>query len=132
MTQTIARAAAVATLTLTGSLALVPLTVSTALADGSGQSKASIEHQERLGAASTSQPSSKAQIEHQEMTAGDSSSRTSTSTSTDPAGSTPSSGDAAAWQLAVSAALGAAVTGAAFLGARQMANHRTHGQPVAP
>jgi hypothetical protein len=130
MTQRIARAAAVATLTLTGSLALVPMTVSAALADGSGQSKAAIEHQELLSAASTNQPSSKAQIEHQEMTARDSSS--STSTSTDPAGSASSSGDAAVWQLAISAALGAALTGSAFLGARQMANHRSHGQPVAP
>ena len=132
MTQTTTRAAAVATLTLAGSLALVPLTVHTARADGSGQSKAAVEHQERLSAASTDQPSSKAQIEHQEMTARDTTSRPSTSG--DPAGrpSSSSSGDAAAWQLAASAALGAAVTGAAFLGARQMADHRSHGQPVAP
>ena len=136
-TTTRPRAAAVATLALTGALAVSPLLAVTAWADEpsgtAARTKAQIEHEERQA---TAGPMSKAQIEHQEMTAADATSGTSVSTSgaaaqSQPIGSSSSSGDAAAWQLAVSAALGAAVTGAAFVGARQVARHRTNSEAVA-
>jgi len=138
-TTTRPRAAAVATLALTGALAVSPLLAVTAWADEpsgtAAPTKAQIEHEERQA---TAGPMSKAQIEHQEMTAADATSGTSGSTSgaastaqSQPIDSSSSSGDAAAWQLAVSAALGAAVTGAAFVGARQVARHRTNGEAVA-
>jgi hypothetical protein len=94
------------------------------------RSKAAIEHDERVAAAA---PSTKAQIEHDEMTVRDTGTSGSEQSDRIMNGQTPATrGDAAAWQLAVSAALGAAVTGAAFVGARQVAHHRTSAQPVAP
>jgi hypothetical protein len=134
MTGTTARAATVATLTLTAALAVTPLLCSAAAAAEGGnsatRSKAAIEHDERVAAAA---PSTKAQIEHDEMTVRDTGTSGSEQSDRITNGQTPATGgDAAAWQLAVSAALGAAVTGAAFVGARQVAHHRTSAQPVAP
>ncbi len=115
----IVTAAAGAALTLS----TLPLLPAIATADGDGHpTTAQIEYAERQAA--NRGHLTKAQIEEAERTNG-----TQRSTSED-AGSLPrrapvSGGDdAAAWQLALSAALGAALTGAAVLGSRQATRHR--------
>jgi hypothetical protein len=83
--------------------------------------KAAIEHAERQADATPTHPT-KAQIEHREAT-----------TPSRPAGqqATPSSSvrsggpDATTWQLALSAALGALVTGGVVLGSRRFSHHGT-------
>jgi hypothetical protein len=95
-------------------------------AETTPQTKAQIEHQESLAAGSTSK--GKAQIEYQERLATDSA--RPGSGAADSAGSAQTSspvssgGDAAAWQLALSALLGAAVTGGVVMVTRQVGNHR--------
>jgi len=137
MTTTDRRATTVATLALTAALTSGPLLAAgTAHADDTAptRSKAAVEHDERLaaGSASTGQLT-KAQIEHREAadrsaTTGTTGTTTSTDGGTGEAATT--GGDAAAWQLAAAAALGALVTGAAFVGARQVAAHRPAGHAV--
>lgn len=96
-------------------LVLVP---ATAAADSGPSTKAAIEHAEQQAAAPTHPP--KAQVEHDE------------STSTRPSGQQitpsphPSGGlDATAWQLALSAALGALVTGGVVVGYHRLAQQGT-------
>jgi hypothetical protein len=103
-------------------LSTLPLLPAIATADGDGRlTTAQVEYAERQ-AANRGHPT-KAQIEAAERT-----NETQRSTSED-AGSLPrraplpGGDDAAAWQIALSAALGAALTGAAVLGARQATRH---------
>jgi hypothetical protein len=107
--------------------AALPLLPAIAVADdGPHPSKAQIEYQERVAAAT--QHPTKAQIEYAERsraaagapasaTAGSRSQTTSRVPISD-------GGDAAAWQLALSAAAGAALTGGAVLASRQVSRHR--------
>jgi len=133
MTDTTARAATVATLTLTALLAAAPMlaTSATAADDGgssTSRSKAAIEHDEWVAAAA---PSTKAQIEHEETASRDAGTTGSPADRSTSSQTATGGGDAAAWQLAASAALGAVITGAAFVGARQVSMHRAAGQAVA-
>jgi len=73
--------------------------------------KAAIEHAERQAAAPTHP--TKAQVEQHEA-------RLSVPTSPDPQPASGSTSDAALWQLAMSAALGAALTGAVVVASRRM------------
>lgn len=121
MTSTAGAAAGAAGL----ALITLPLLVPVAVADSTTpQTKAQIENAERSAAATHP---SKAQVERDE----------GEQVPTDPGqpaaggeGSTPSTpggsdgGDAAAWQLALSAALGAAVTGGVVLVSGQVRQHR--------
>jgi hypothetical protein len=89
--------------------------------------KAQVEHDERL-ARPPSHPT-KAQIEHDEHVRassgpGQPSAAGGGSASSIPTG--PNGGDAAAWQLALSAALGAAVTGGGVLLASRHVNQHRH------
>ena len=79
--------------------------------------KAAIEHAERQAAEATqpSQPN-KAQIEHHEA-------QLPVPASHDPQPESGSTRDAALWQLAISAGLGAALTGAVVVTARRMSQH---------
>lgn len=98
-------------------------------APGTGATKAQVEHGER--AAASAAPGTKAQVEHREQAAATSAATTARTASTATRGhaSTGSrGGDAAAWQLALSAALGAVLTGGALLTGRQVTHHR---RPVA-
>ena len=127
---TTARKTSVASLSLTAFLVVAPaLGATAAAADGTGSTgtKAQVEYSERLAAA---EPSTKAAIEHREMLERQSSTGSQT-TQVSPDSGTTSSGDAAAWQLALSAALGALVTGVAFVGGRQVSSHRSAGHAVA-
>jgi hypothetical protein len=101
-------------------LCTVPLLVPAAVADTTHpKTKAQIERAERL-AADQNRPT-KAQVEQEErVQASTGPGRQSNVPLTPPA---PSDGDAAAWQLALSAALGAAVTGGIVL-TRQVSHHR--------
>jgi hypothetical protein len=96
---------------------LLPAAAATADTSTGQPSKAQVEHAERLGATGAT----KAQIEHAERQT------TSGRSSTAPGGtSTPisaSSSDAAAWELAASAAVGALLTATAMVGARRF-GHR--------
>jgi len=98
---------------LTAALAALALVLlpAAALATTNPAPKAAIEHAERQAAA-PNQPN-KAQIEHHEAQAPVPASPHSQPES----GST---GDAALWQLAMSAALGAALTGAVVVASRRM------------
>lgn len=116
MTRTVHAAAAAAGLALFTLPALAPV----AVADLSPTStKAQIEHAEGLAAGPTNP--TKAQIEQAEREQG------STVVRQGPAPSTPVSsgaGDAAAWQLALSAALGAVLMGSIVVASRQVSQHR--------
>ena len=133
MTRATRRATTVAALALTTTLTGAPLLaagIAQAADTAPSRSKAAIEHDERLttGSTSTTGQLTKAQIEHGETAA-----RSTSSGSTDDGAgrAAATGGDAAAWQLATAAALGALVTGAAFAGARQVAQHRPTGHVVA-
>jgi len=109
--------------------AVLLLPTSAAADAGTPSTKAQIEHAELQSAGTTSL--TKAQIEHSERTSATATGATTTTTRTttvQPVGISNSgssgSGDAAAWQLALSAALGAAVTGGALVTARQVSAHR--------
>jgi hypothetical protein len=137
MTTTQRRATTVATLAFTAALtggSLLAASQAQAADTAPDRSKAAIEHDEQQSAGGTSADRlTKAQIEHREAAGSTSAPGSATDRSTDSAGGGASQaaatgGDAAAWQLAASAALGALVTGAAFVGARQVAGHRpSHG-----
>ncbi len=108
------------TLTVLPTALLVP---TIAAADTTPPStKAQIEHAEQLSARTVT----KAQVERSERaaatTTATTATRTTTSTTQSPAHS--GEGDAAAWQLAVSAVLGAAVAGGVMVTSRQLTNHR--------
>jgi len=90
------------------SLVLLP---AAALATTDPGPKAAIEHAERQAAAPTHP--TKAQVEHHEA-------RLSVPTSPDPQPASGLTSDAALWQLAMSAALGAALTGAVVVASRRM------------
>jgi hypothetical protein len=101
-------------------LCTLPLLVPAAVADThEPRTKAQIEHAERLGGGQNHP--TKAQVEQRER---DQASTGQGQQRNAPA--TPASGgdDAAAWQLALSAALGAAVTGGIVLTSRQVSHHR--------
>lgn len=91
-------------------LALVLLPAA-ALATTDHGPKAAIEHAERQSAAPTHL--TKAQVEQHET-------QLSVPTTPDPQPTSGSTGDAALWQLAMSAALGAALTGAVLVTSRRM------------
>ncbi len=94
-----------------------------AAADSSApRTKAQIEHAEQLSAHTVT----KAQVEHAERaSATTTATRTTTTTTTrSPVTSGAGGGDAAAWQLAVSAALGAALTGGVLITSRRIVDHR--------
>lgn len=109
-------------------LAASPLVLAPpAVADGAG--KAAIEYSERQ--ATGSGGLTKAQIEQREREqAGSGGTRTGSSTQQNPPPTIPAGGDsgAAAWQLALSAALGAVMAGGFVVAARQVGHHR---HPVA-
>jgi hypothetical protein len=77
--------------------------------------KAAIEHAERQAAGAT-QPN-KAQIEHHEA-------QLPVPARHDPQPESGSTGDAALWQLAMSAGLGAVLTGAVVVTSRRIGQHR--------
>jgi len=121
MNQTHRPAVTVAALALSaGSLLLIP---SGAAADTSGRpaSKAAIEHAE-LQAAGVDRPS-KAQIEQRERQHG-TAGATGSGSQQQPSSPSSSGGTgAAAWQLALSAALGAVLTGGIVVASRQVTHH---------
>jgi hypothetical protein len=100
-------------------LCTLPLLVPAAVADThEPRTKAQIEHAERLGGGQNHP--TKAQVEQRER---DQASTGQGQQRNAPA--TPASGDdAAVWQLALSAALGAAVAGGIVLTSRQVSHHR--------
>ena len=106
--------------------AALPLFPAVALADGPHLSKAQIEYQERVAAAT--QHPSKAQIEYAERSraAAESPASATAASRSRTTSRAPISdgGDAAAWQLALSAVAGAAFTGSAVLASRQVSRHR--------
>ena len=105
----------VAAVTLTLSvLPAVLLPVSAVAATTFPSPKAAIEHAERQAAGAT-QPN-KAQIEHHEA-------QLPAPASQDPQPESGSTGDAAVWQLALSAGLGAALTGAVIVISRRVGQH---------
>ena len=101
---------------LTAALAALALVLlpAAALATTNPAPKAAIEHAERQAAvaAEPDQPN-KAQIEHHEA-------QVPVPASAHPQPESGSTGDAALWQLAMSAALGAALTGAVVVASRRM------------
>ena len=101
--------------------AVLLLPTSAAADTGAHRTKAQIEYAERQAASSA--PSTQAQSEYAERQAAGT---TAASLTRGHAGSRSggSDNDAAAWQLALSAALGAAVTGGALVTAHQVAQHR--------
>jgi hypothetical protein len=108
-------------------VAALPLFPAVALADNDPQpNKAQIEYQERVAAASQHQ--TKAQIEYAERSqaaaGGSASSASGSQSGTASQAPISDGGDAAAWQLALSAAVGAALTGGAVLASRQVTRHR--------
>ena len=102
------RVAAVALALTAMPLVLLP---AAALATTDPSPKAAIEHAEMQAAGPTHPP--KAQIEHHEA-------QLPVPASHDPQPQSGSTGDAALWQLAMSAALGAALTGAVVVTSRRM------------
>lgn len=104
-------------------LASAPLLLAPSSAAADDRTKAQIEHEETLTTPN------KAQIEHRE-TVRDQVSTSNTKVDA-PARPSPVSGNdgAAVWQLALSAALGAALVGGGVIGARQMTQHR-HALPA--
>ena len=106
------RAAALALALSALPLVLLP---AVALATTGPGPKAAIEHAERQAAEAT-RPS-KAQIEHREA-------QLPVPASQEPQPESGSTGDAALWQLAMSAGLGAALTGAVVVTSRRVGQHR--------
>ena len=104
----------VATLALALSALPLVLLPTVALATTDPGPKAAIEHAERQAAGAT-QPN-KAQIEHHEA-------QLPVPASHDPQPESGSTGDAALWQLAMSAGLGAALTGAVVVTSRRIGQH---------
>ena len=109
LTRTMAAAAGLALCTL-------PLC---ATADAATRTKAQIEHDE-LTAVATSHPN-KAQVEHRERA--ELAARQAARRPSQPSGGT-ASGDAATWQLALSAAFGAAATGGVVFVSRRVGQRR--------
>ena len=105
----------VAALTLALSALPLVLLPAAALATTDPGPKAAIEHAERQAAEPT-QPT-KAQIEHHEA-------QLPVPASHDPQPASGSTGDAALWQLAMSAGLGAALTAAVVVTSRRIGQHR--------
>jgi hypothetical protein len=103
----------VAALTLALSAMPLVLLPAAALATTDPGPKAAIEHAEHQAAATTHP--TKAQVEHREARP---------AAPADPQPVSASTGDAAAWQLAMSAALGAALTGAVVVTSRRIGRHR--------
>jgi hypothetical protein len=102
-------------------LCIVAVLVPAAVADTTQpRTKAQIERAERL-AAEQNRPT-KAQVEQEERAQAPTGPGRQSNVPLTP--SAPSDGDAAAWQLALSAALGAAVTGGIVLTSRQVSHHR--------
>jgi hypothetical protein len=96
-------------------LAALPLVLLPATALATTDPKAAIEHAEHQ-AAEASVPN-KAQIEHHEA-------QPLVPASRHPQPASGSTGDAARWQLALSAGLGAALTAAVVLTSRRVGQHR--------
>ena len=115
MTRTVHAAAAAAGLALVA----LPVFLPVAVADTTRSNKAQIEHAER--AATGPNGPTKAQIEQREREQGLTGEGQGTAPST-PVSS--GAGDAAAWQLALSAALGAAVMGGIVVVSRQVSQHQ--------
>ena len=114
-------------------LASLPLLPMVAVANEAPvPSKAQIEQEERLmaplrlhfGAAPETAQLTKAQIEYAERTNAAASATSVTGTQGQTQPSVPDSGDAAVWQLAVSAAVGALITGGVVLASRGVSRHR--------
>jgi hypothetical protein len=101
----------VAALTLALSALPLVLLPAAALATTDPGPKAAIEHAERQAAGPTHP--TKAQVEHHEV-------QLPVPASHDPQPVSGSTGDAALWQLAMSAALGAALTGAVVVTSRRL------------
>jgi Flp pilus assembly protein TadB len=102
-------------------LCTIPLLVPAAVADTTQpKTKAQIERAERL-AADQNRPT-KAQVEQEERAQASTGPGLQSNVPLTPPA--PSDDDAAAWQLALSAALGAAVTGGIVLTSRQVSHHR--------
>jgi hypothetical protein len=117
MTRTVHAAAAAAGL----ALFTLPVLVPVAVADTSpSRTKAQIEHEEQRASIDAINPS-KAQIEQRERQQNSAGEGQGTAPST-PVSS--GAGDAAAWQLALSAALGATLMGGIVLVSRQVTQHR--------
>jgi hypothetical protein len=108
------------TLTVLPTALLAPAVAAADVATPS--TKAQIEHAEQISARTVT----KAQVEHAERASATTAAARTTATTTtrSPATGGSDGGDAAAWQLAVSAALGAVLTGAALLTARRVVDHR--------
>ncbi len=104
----------VAALTLALSALPLVLLPAVALATTDPGPKAAIEHAERQAAGPT-QPN-KAQIEHHEA-------QLPVPAGHEPQPESGSTGDAALWQLAMSAGLGAALTGAVVVTSRRIGQH---------
>jgi hypothetical protein len=105
----------VAALTLALSALPVVLLPAVALATTDPGPKAAIEHAERQAAGPTHP--TKAQVEHHEA-------QLPVPASHDPQPESGSTGDAALWQLAMSAGLGAGLTGAVVVTSRRIGQHR--------
>jgi hypothetical protein len=105
----------VAALTLALSALPLVLLPAAALATTDPGPKAAIEHAE-MQAAGPTHPT-KAQVEHHEA-------QLPVPASHDPEPSSGSTGDAALWQLAMSAGLGAVLTGAVVVTSRRIGQHR--------
>lgn len=124
MNQTSRPAAAVAALALSALPILLGPSGATASSAPDGATKAGIEHAERLSLAGDGP--TKAQIERQEREQSAANASQGGSRQQRPPSSPSSPGDtgAAAWQLALSAALGAALTGGVVVASRQVTHHR--------
>jgi hypothetical protein len=105
----------VAALTLALSALPLVLLPATALATTDPAPKAAIEHAEQQAAGPTHP--SKAQVEHREG-------RPAAPADRQPVSGSGSTSDAAAWQLAMSAGLGAALTAAVVVTSRRIGQHR--------
>ena len=101
--------------TLALALSTLPLVLfpAAAVADTAPSTKAAIEHVEQKAATPTHP--SKAQVEHDELVPSGRAGQQVTPSSTGSSGGA----DATAWQLALSAALGALITGGVVVGSRR-------------
>lgn len=115
MSYVVTRRAASLALALSA-VSAVALPAATAAATGP-RTKAAIEHAERQTVTPTHP--NKAQIEHDESTTGRPAGQQVTPSTADSSGGL----DATAWQLALSAALGALVTAGVVVGSRRVGHH---------